>query len=103
MTIKYIKLKNGQDLVGEQKSFTDDGTHTFVKDIALVFVTPMKDTQNNQINLLPFAPFTEQNEITLREDDIMFMDTANKDLTEFFKDVTGRKQIITPDKSGLIL
>ena len=100
MKIKYLILKHSAvELVAE---LVDDKADTIVlKDVGQVLVGQGK--QGMQMHILPWAAFSESNELVLKKEDFLLITEANEELERIYKEVTNKATIKTPPKQGLIL
>ena len=102
-TIKYMKLTNGQELVATIKSEKGDKVE-MLADVPIVFlVAGSGPNQPPVVNVAPFAPFTSKDTIELDRKDIVFLTDSNKELTDFYKQATGKTSILTPPTAGKII
>lgn len=103
MNIRYIKLSNGQELVGNQVD-TNAKEIIMEKDVAVVFMAQAPDESGNPVvNIAPFAPFSGTKEIPLNKKHIVTNVPANKELSDFYKQATGKATILTPKESSIII
>ena len=94
-------MSNGQELVGTLTS--ENGKECiFESGLASIFVLEGEDGKP-AVNLAPYAPFTTDKTITIRISDMIFMVAANDEITNFFKQVTGKSTIIKPDTPSIII
>ena len=107
--IRYVKLTNGQELVAAQQK-EHDNLYEFLADAAVVFLVPPKKANGSVdpeappvVNIAPFAPFAAEDTIKINKNNILFNVKSNKELSDFYKQATGKATVLTPPEKGIIL
>lgn len=88
--IKLVRLTSGEELLAKQKS-----GNTYV-DICII----IPQGQGN-LGIMQFMPYADYNEITFKDEHIMFVTEAKEQLLNEYKKVYGG--VMTPPKKKIIV
>ena len=92
MTLKCIRLVNGEDIIGELDNETDD-TITIINAGSVALVP----TQNGVgMSIYPFAPYAEESNFTFKKQHIVTTFEPGKDLRNNYSKVFGSGIQIAP-------
>ena len=90
MTIRVIRLMNGEDLIGslEVSSKKDSGLVYKLKDVGTINLVSTKDGGVG-ISLFPFAPYAEESEFTFKEEHVVTTFSPSVDLINNYNRMFG--------------
>ena len=97
--IKLLRLTTGEDIVAEV-TYSDDETTTISKPFVLI---PMAQNPSGgsetKLYFSPFIPFAENDEFTIKEENIITVNEPKKEITDNYLQYTG---LIVPVEKKII-
>jgi len=92
--IAIVKLVSGEEVIAKVDPSDADDSITLIKP-QIVFVNP----QSGECGLIDFIALTEEDQVTIGADKVLYVATAKEGLAKGYKErCWGEKQIVKPSK-----
>lgn len=99
MIVGYVKMKNGEEFIGEMVSVNSDGDICSIKNPVVIIANPQDPSSLAFRPWLPYAQL-EDNTVNVDAEDVMFVTEPKKEITDNYTQMFSK--IITPQTPTII-
>ena len=86
--VKFVRLKNGDDVISQVVEFSDDNiiTYALIQPLKIVYIPSTKGTAYLQVAFMPwvFTRICEEQEFMIHAEDIMTMGRVSEKMEEYY-------------------